>query len=126
MKHNDDLLKELMPLSKVKIPLDNFEDRVMGHIKMIEAKKVDIHKKKLYSIIFFLGCLVFGFILIQWFTNIIIASSIDNGFKQQIRLSSQIIYVALIVLFSNRIFALIKAKRFLAGTHKISQAQTSL
>ncbi len=123
MKHEEDPLNELMPLSKVKIPVDNFEDRVMSHIKLIEAKKAGVYKTKLYSIIFFLAALIFGFMLTHWLTHIMVASNISATFKQLLQLFSQIIYVALIVVFSNKIFALIKTRRYLNESVQASHNQ---
>lgn len=110
MEFDDKRLKELMLESKLEMPFSDFEDNMMARIEAFEIQKVKANRSKFYAILSFFVGTIFGLILnfllsrdLSW-----VSSSVDV--QDKFYLVSQIAYVVLIVLFSDKLWKLWKFK----------------
>ncbi|WDF70069.1 hypothetical protein PQ465_06740 [Sphingobacterium oryzagri] len=111
MEHKDERLNELMKLAKRDLPFDDFEDRVMANIEKIAEERETLYNYKRYSLLFFILGTLFGLAL-----NYLLAESIEflqvsEGFRRMLELGTQLVYVLLIVLFSDRLLRLLKSAK---------------
>ena len=112
MEYKEDKLKEIMGMAKVEMPFGDFEDKLMMRIEQAEQEKVSLKKTKRYALVFFVFGTLFGmglnYLLADFVQTSVEASKI---FKNNILLLSQMIYVVLIVLFSDKMLRLIKLRK---------------
>ena len=106
MEENRDGIKEIMKMAKLEMPFDDFDAKVMADIEKIEAEKESISKSRKYALIFFAAGTFFGICLNYLVTELIFPKIIDIQLRNYLGLFSQIIYVILIVLFSDKILKL--------------------
>lgn len=116
MEHNDKLY-DLLKNGKLELPFTDFEDRMMGQITEFEKAKVQMHRSKKMAILFFLIGTVFG-MLLNYVLGLVLSSyDLPQASLDKISFFSQIIYVVLIVLFSDKLWKLFKMTRE-SGTKK--------
>lgn len=105
---SNDKFKELMKLSKVEIPFDDFEENIMSKIALAEKNQAALRKTHRNALIFFVLGTLFGmasnYIFAQYLNGLIVLA--PN--QEIIQLISLIIYVPLIVLFSLKLLELLK------------------
>lgn len=108
MEHRSDELRNIMKMAKIEMPFSDFEERLMLDIEKIEINKKSLSKTKAYALIFFIAGIVFGFGLNYLLTDLMSSAGLSTAVKNVLLLLSQIMYVLLIVLFSDKIYALVR------------------
>lgn len=111
MEHKDDQFKDMMKMSKVEIPFGDFEDRLMADIRKTELTRQSVMKTKKHALIFFIGGTIFGFGLNYLLTDMLATANISATMKSSLLMLSQLVYVLLIVLFSDKIHSLVKVSK---------------
>jgi len=113
MEHHDDKLREMMKMAKVEMPFADFEERLMSRIEKVEREKAAVAKTRKYALLcFVLGTLFgmgFNYLLADFVKTSVSAS---EAVKSNLLLFSQLVYVLLIVLFSDKIWRLMKLRKF--------------
>lgn len=111
MELDDKKIKVLLKESKLEMPFSDFEESMMARIQSFERQQAKANQSRFFALLSFLIGTVFGFILNFMLSNNLnwISTSIDvqNSFY----LLSQIIYVVLILLFSDKLWKLWKIKK---------------
>lgn len=110
MEENKDNFREFMKMAKLEMPFDDFDAKVMAKIEKIEAEQESISKSRKYALIFFAAGTFFGICLNYLVTELIFPKIADHQLRNYLGLFSQMAYVVLIVLFSDKI---LKLKRLL-------------
>lgn len=109
MELKDDKLKDLMKISKVELPFADFEEKMMRRIEKVEQEKRVIDKSRKYALLFFLLGTLFGMAANYLLTYFIIANELlSESLKNNVTLFSQLMYVVLIVLFSDKMLRLMR------------------
>ncbi|MFD2554647.1 hypothetical protein [Sphingobacterium tabacisoli] len=116
MEHNDKLY-DLLKNSKLELPFDDFESRMMQQIVDFEKAKVQMHQSKKMALLFFLIGTVFGMLLNYGLGLALASYGLPQASLDKISFFSQLIYVILIVLFSDKLWKLFKMTRE-SGTKK--------
>lgn len=111
MEEKKDRMKEFMQLAKLEMPFDDFDSKVMARIEKIEADKASISKSKKYALIFFAAGTFFGICINYLFSEFILPKVADVNIKNYLSIFSQMLYVILVVLLSDKILKL-KRMRF--------------
>lgn len=111
MEHKDEQLKQLMKMTKREMPFDDFDDRVMARIEKLEDEKIALSNYRKYGLLFFVLGTVFGLALNYLLGEAIALLTIPEAGKKLLELGTQIMYVVLIVLFSDRILRLLKSSK---------------
>ncbi|GAA4174880.1 MULTISPECIES: hypothetical protein [Sphingobacterium] len=104
-------MKQIMQMSKVRMPFDDFEQRIMGQITDLENAKSKAHSDKKYAIIFFLLGSICGILLNNYWMNKLERIEIMVAYRNYIAIISQIIFVVLICSFCHQLWKLIKIQR---------------
>ncbi|MBL1409202.1 hypothetical protein [Sphingobacterium faecale] len=102
MEHNDKLY-DLLKNSKLELPFDDFESRMMQQIVDFEKTKVQMHQSKKMALLFFLIGTVFGMLLNYGLGLALDSYGLPQASLDKISFFSQLIYVILIVLFSDKL-----------------------
>ena len=108
MEHKDPQLHKLMNMSKIEVPFDDFEDKVMSQINELETATDLALKHKKYALIFFVMGSIFGIGLNYLVEMAIGSAAIQPGIKNFLSLGCQMLYVILIVVFSDKLWRLRK------------------
>jgi len=111
MEFEDDKLKRILKDSRLEMPFSDFETNMMERIRLYEKEKANAAKSHYYAILTFLLGTVLGTILNYMLTRNLDWISSSTVIQDKIYLVSQVIYVLLIVLFSDRIWKLIQYKK---------------
>lgn len=112
MELKDDKLKDLMKMGKVELPFADFEEKMMRRIEKAEQERLAIDKSRKYALLFFLLGTLFGMAGNYLLADFVIASeSLSESLKNNVALFSQLIYVVLIVLFSDKMLRLMRLRR---------------
>ncbi|MCI0919818.1 hypothetical protein [Sphingobacterium rhinopitheci] len=111
MDYEDDKLKKLMQDSRLEMPFSDFEDRMMSKIESYELNKAKAGRSQFFAVLCFLIGTVFGTVL-----NFIVSRNLDwisssVAVQDVFYLASQLIYVILIILFSDKLWKLIKISK---------------
>lgn len=111
MEFKDDKLKEILKNSALEMPFSDFESNMMAKIQYYELNKAKAEKSRFFAVLCFLIGTVFGTILnfiisrnLEWISSSV---AVQDGFY----LISQIVYVILIVLFSDKLWKLVKLRK---------------
>lgn len=110
MEHNDKLYG-LLKNSKLELPFDDFESRMMMQIVDFEKAKVQMRQSKKMALLFFLIGTVFGMLLNYGIGSLLSTYGLSEASLDKISFFSQLIYVVLIVLFSDKLWKLFKMSR---------------
>ena len=111
MELEDKNIRRLMKGSKLELPFSGFEDKMMMKVKAFDENNQKAYRYKMLGLIFFLLGTVFGIGLNFIFTQNIHYLSSSTVIQERFYLISQIIYVVLIVIFSDKIWKLLKIKQ---------------
>lgn len=106
MEHKDPQLHKLMNESKMEMPFDDFEDKVMAQITELETRRDLALKHRKYALIFFVLGSLFGLGLNYMLEMAIDLATIQSGLKNVLSLGCQMLYVILIVVFSDKLWRL--------------------
>ncbi|GHE23371.1 hypothetical protein [Sphingobacterium griseoflavum] len=106
MEHKDPQLRKLMKLSKMELPFSDFEDHIMAEVEKIEAGREEALKHRKLALIFFITGSLFGLILNYMVDLAMSHVHLQQGAKNLLSLCSQLCYVILIVLLSDRLWRL--------------------
>ncbi|MCS4228246.1 hypothetical protein [Sphingobacterium sp. BIGb0165] len=104
-------MKQAMQMSKVSMPFDDFEQRIMGQIADLENAKSKALSDKKYAIIFFLLGSICGILLNSYWMNRLERIEIMAAYHNYIAIFSQIVFVVLICSFCHQLWKLIKIQR---------------
>lgn len=111
MEFEDDKLKKIIADSKLEMPFMDFEDNMMARIQRYEVKKTEAGKSQYFAMLTFLIGTVLGAVLnflvsrnLDW-----ISTSVDV--QDKFYLVGQLAYVLLLVLFSDKLWKLIRFKK---------------
>jgi len=104
-------MKQAMQMSKVSMPFDDFEQRIMGQIADLENAKSKARSDKKYAIIFFLLGSICGILLNNYWMNRLERIDMMAAYRNYIVIFSQIVFVVLICLFCLQLWKLIKIQQ---------------
>lgn len=99
-----------MKMAKVNMPFDDFEDRMMAKIEKLEHEKTAIAKTRKYALISFLFGTLFGVGLNYIIADFVAATHMSTTLKSTLLSLSQIVYVILLIVFSDKVWKLMKVK----------------
>lgn len=111
MEEHKDKLKDFMELSKMEIPFDDFDSKVMARIEKIEAEKVSINRTRKYALFSFAFGAIIGIGFTLLLTEFLETKITDPSLKNYITIFSQMIYVFLFVILSDKILKLMQMKK---------------
>ncbi len=106
MEHKDPQLQKLMNMSKVELPFADFEDKVMAAVNAMEARRELALRHKKYALIFFVLGSLFGLGLNYMVDMAIDLADLQPKLKNVLSLCCQMLYVILIVVFSDKLWRL--------------------
>lgn len=110
MEHKDKLYS-LLKRSKLEMPFADFEDQVMNNVLHYERSKEAMTKSKRMAILFFLIGTVFGMML-NYIGSLFVASyGVSESLQEKLSFFSQLVYVILILLFSDKLWKLFKISK---------------
>lgn len=107
MEHNDKLY-DLLKKSKLELPFADFEERMMVQILKHEKAKQQMTLNKKMAVLFFLIGTIFGMVLNYGIAVLLESYNLSEDFMDKVSFFSQLIYVVLIVLFSDKLWKLFK------------------
>jgi len=110
MEENKDKFKEIMSMAKLDLPFEDFDSKVMSKIKKIEADKLSISKTRKYALLSFVFGTLFGIGMNYLVTELISSKITDTTVKNYFMIISQMIYVILFVILSDKILKLRRIK----------------
>lgn len=110
MEHKDELYT-LLKSSKLEMPFADFEDKVMENILHYERSKEEMTKSKKMAILFFLIGTVFGMMFNYVASLFLMSYGLSQSLQDKLSFLSQMIYVILIVLFSDKLWKLFKISK---------------
>lgn len=111
MESKDDKLRDLLKLSKVDLPFEDFDERVLGEIQRIAHDKHTIRAYKRNATVFFIVGTIFGFGMNYLLTEFLLNMELKEPLKNSFLLGSQIVYVLPIILFSSALNKFIKWRK---------------
>lgn len=106
MEHRDAQLQKLMNMSKMEMPFDDFEEKVMAQIAELEASRTLALQHKKYALIFFVLGALFGLGLNYMLEMAIDLVEMKSTLRNVLALGCQMFYVILIVVFSDKLWRL--------------------
>ena len=106
MEAKEEQIKEWMKSSTVKLPFQDFEDSVMNKIAEAEEQKARMDSSRKYALIFFAIGSLFGMASNYLIADFVEKSNLDVQLKSNIQLVSMLVYVVLILLFSDKLWKL--------------------
>ncbi|MDM1049819.1 MULTISPECIES: hypothetical protein [Sphingobacterium] len=106
MEAKEEQIKEWMKSSTVKLPFQDFEDSVMNKIAEAEEQRARMDSSRKYALIFFAIGSLFGMASNYLIADFVEKSKLDVQLKSNIQLVSMLVYVVLILLFSDKIWKL--------------------
>ncbi|WKK59815.1 hypothetical protein [Sphingobacterium sp. BN32] len=106
MEAKEEQIKEWMKSSMVKLPFQDFEDSVMKKIAEAEEQRSRMESSKKYALIFFAVGSLFGMASNYLIADFVEKSNLNLQIKSNIQLISMLIYVVLILLFSDKLWKL--------------------
>jgi uncharacterized protein YacL len=104
-------MKQVMQMSKVSMPFDDFEQRIMEQIADLENAKSKAHSDKKYAIVFFLLGSICGMLLNSYWMNKLERIEMMAAYRNYISIFFQIVFVALICSFCLQLWKLIKMQQ---------------
>ncbi|MEI2275018.1 hypothetical protein OHD16_23005 [Sphingobacterium sp. ML3W] len=104
-------MKQAMQMSKVNMPFDDFEQRIMGQIADLENAKSKALSDRKYAIIFFLLGSICGILLNNYWMNRLEVMETMATYRNYTMILSQIVFVVLICSFCHQLWKLIKIQR---------------
>jgi len=107
----EDKFKDLMKLSKVELPFNDFEENLMFKIEMAEKSQSIIKKSHSNALIFFALGTLFGMGSNYIFSKYLVNLTGNPSNLEFIQTLSLIVYVPLIVLFCLKLIELYKLHR---------------
>lgn len=111
MEHKDEKLTQLMKMARRDMPFEDFEDRVMARIDKVEQDKAALVNYRRYSLLFFVLGTIFGLGLNYLLAETIDLLDIPQGGKKMLELATQLAYVVLIVLLTDKIIHLLNISK---------------
>lgn len=110
MEHKDELYS-LLKSSKLEMPFADFEEQAMNNILNYERSKEEMTKSKKMAILFFLIGTVFGMML-NYVGSLFVASyGLSENLQDKLSFFSQLVYVILILLFSDKLWKFFKISK---------------
>lgn len=103
--------KKVMQMSKVELPFDAFEQRVMGGIAALEKDKEKALSNKKYAIAFFLLGTVCGMMLNNYLMAKIQVADITSDLKNYSAIGCQLSFAVLICFFCLQLWRLINMQQ---------------
>ncbi|WP_156308982.1 hypothetical protein [Sphingobacterium endophyticum] len=111
MEEHKDKLKDFMGLSKMELPFDDFDSQVMARIEKLEAEKASINRTRKYALFSFAFGAIFGIGFTFLITEFLETKITDPSLKNYITIFSQMIYVFLFVILSDKVLKLRQMKK---------------
>ncbi|MDF2478891.1 MAG: hypothetical protein K0S24_4374 [Sphingobacterium sp.] len=104
-------MKQIIQMSKVSMPFDDLEQRIMGRIEELEKAKIKALSDKKYAIVFFLLGSICGIVLNSYYMNKIQMIEMAVAYHNYISIFFQLIFVILICFFCLQLWKLIKIQQ---------------
>ncbi|MDR2270316.1 MAG: hypothetical protein LBF27_05355 [Sphingobacterium sp.] len=104
-------MKQVMQMSKVSMPFDDFEKRVMKQITDLEKAKSKALSDRKYAIVFFLLGSICGIILNNYFIDGIQLTQTMASYRNYFVIGSHIVFVVLTCFFCLQLWKLIKIQK---------------
>ena len=104
-------MKQVMQMSKVSMPFDDFEQRIMSQIEDLEKAKSRALLDRKYAIVFFLLGSVCGIILNNYCMNRMQMIKMTAAYRGYITIFFQVICVLLVCFFCLQLWKLIKLQQ---------------
>lgn len=111
MDHMDDKLKKVMQMSKMEMPFEDFEQRMMKRIEGLESARVKALADKKYAIVFFLLGSICGIFLNNYMMRRIQVFDIAVVYRNYLVIGSQLLCALLICFFCLQLWRLIKIQQ---------------
>lgn len=111
MDKENNKIKQALQMSRVNMPFEDFEQRVMRQISDLEKVKAKALSDRKYAILFFLLGSIFGIMLNNYFINRIQTLTTVVAYRNYALIFSQIIFVLLICFFCLQLWKLIKIQK---------------
>lgn len=108
MESEDKIFKTIMRDSKLEMPFSDFDDNVMAKIEFYELNKREALRNRFYASFFFLIGTVFGAILNFFLSHNLAMISSSIEIQENLYWFSQLIYVLMILLFSDKLCKVIR------------------
>jgi hypothetical protein len=108
MELHDKKMKDILSHSKLELPFSDFDERMIQRIEEFELKKQAAEKNKFYSHLCFLAGIILGTVLTYLMSEKMDLNKQSFLTKDSLSLLSQLVYVVLIVLFTDKLWKLSK------------------
>lgn len=111
MEYDDPQLRDILKDSKMKLPFADFEVRMLAKITAYEKGKVQSLKNRQHATLFFLLGIILGSVL-----NYLLYANLDDfalseAGKSYVTILSQLVYLILVILFSDKLWKYLALKR---------------
>jgi len=111
MDKEQEKLKKIMQMSKIAMPFDDFEQRIMARIEAMEKAKEKALSDKKYAITFFLLGTICGMILNNYLMAKIQVANMGVDFKNYLAICCQLSFAVLICFFCLQLWRLINMQQ---------------
>ncbi len=111
MDKQQEKFRRVMQMSKIEMPFDDFEQRIMGSILALEKDKEKALSNKKYAITFFLLGTVCGILLNNYLMAKIEVADITPDLKNYSAIACQISFALLICFFCLQLWRLINMQQ---------------
>ncbi|WP_312187655.1 hypothetical protein [Sphingobacterium sp.] len=112
MDKEQEKFKRVMRMSKIELPFEDFEQRVMQRIVRVEKAKMGALSNKKCAIAFFLLGTICGMILNNYLLAKIQVIDIAADYKNYIGIFCQLVFAVLICFFCLQLWRLIAIQRY--------------
>ncbi|MDR3009211.1 MAG: hypothetical protein LBV59_14840 [Sphingobacterium sp.] len=111
MDKEQEKFKKAMQMSKIELPFDDFEQRIMDGIAALEKEKEKALSNKKYAITFFLLGTVCGMMLNNYLMAKIQVADIASDLKNYSAIGCQLSFAVLICFFCLQLWRLINMQQ---------------
>lgn len=108
MRKNNDQVSLLMKMAKTELSSEDFEDRLMDRIDRLELELESAKRSQKYAFIFFIAAAFLGMGVTFLLAETISVTNLTNNLKETILLLTNLIYVILILVISDKTLTLIR------------------